>query len=119
MRADVILPTLALSMLLNAVAGVPVSPGVAGAALIRQSPIELPAVQVRPEFQSEINRLAAEGLKLKEAAGASLAPPIEHLAAIFERPNMKERGGAYEFRILESAGKTVKTLFTRKEFFFS
>jgi hypothetical protein len=119
MRADFLLPTLALTVVLQAAVGAPVSPRVAGAALIRQSPIELPPVQVRPEFQSEINRLAAEGLKLKEAAGASLTPTIQNLAAIFERANMKERGAAYEFRILESDGKTVKTLFTRKEFFFS
>lgn len=119
MGADFILPTLVLSVVLQAVVGAPASPVVTGAAFIRQSPIELPTVQVRPEFQSEINRLAAEGLKLKEATGASLAPTIEHLAAVFERANVKGQGAAYEFRIFESDGKAVKTLFTRKEFFFS
>jgi hypothetical protein len=116
---DFILPSLALYVVLNAFIGVPVSPAVTGVAPNRQSPIELPPLQVRPEFQSEINRLAAEGLKLKEAVGESFAAATQHLAAIFERPNLKERGAAYEFRILESDGKTVKTLFTRKEFFFS
>jgi hypothetical protein len=84
-----------------------------------QSPIELPPVQVSAEFQGEINRLASEGLKLKEATAASLAANAQHLAAIFQRTNRPGPGAAYEFRILESDGKTVKTIFTRKEFFFS
>jgi hypothetical protein len=119
MRAAFILPSLALYLVLSAAIGAPIWPAVTGLALNGQSPIELPPLQVRPEFQSEINRLAAEGLKLKEAVGESFAPAAQHLAAIFERANLKERGAAYEFRILESDGKTVKTLFTRKEFFFS
>jgi hypothetical protein len=119
MRAELIVPTLALFVALSVAAGTPVWTQFASAALLQQSPNEALPVQVGPEFQNEINKLASEGLKLKEATGTSLAPTVRHLAAIFERTNMKGQGAAYEFRILESDGKAVKTIFTRKEFFFS
>ena len=76
-------------------------------------------MKVSSEFQDEIARLTFEGLRLKEATGANLEATTHHLAAIFERTNSKETGVAYEFRIIESDGKTSKTIFTRKEFFFS
>jgi hypothetical protein len=75
--------------------------------------------KINPEFQDEVTRLAAQGLRLKEATGASLEATTRHLAAIFERTSLKESGAVYEFRILESDGKTSKTIFARKEFFFS
>jgi hypothetical protein len=119
MRIHSIILTLALLLILSAAGTSSSFPYFVTATSLKQSPIELPPVKVSPEFQSEINQLAAEGLKLKETTGASLEVAIQHLAAIFERVNMKGQGAAYEFRILESDGKTVKTLFTRKEFFFS
>lgn len=119
MRGEFLLPKIALLAVLGLAPGASFPPAFGGAAPGKQSPIELPPVQVGAEFQGEISRLAAEGLKLKEATGASLAASVQHLAAIFERVNGKEKGGAFEFRILESDGKTVKTLFMRKEFFFS
>jgi hypothetical protein len=119
MHTDSSISMLALLLILSVASGAPVFRQFVSASSLEQTPIELPAVKITPEFQDEINRLAAEGLKLKEAATASLDAPALHLAAIFERMNMKEQGAAYEFRILESDGKTVKTLFTRKEFFFS
>lgn len=89
------------------------------AAALQQDSQTAPAPQVSAEFQAEINRLAAEGLRLKEATGADLEATAHHLAAIFERTNAKSASAAYEFRILESDGKTAKTIFTRQEFFFS
>jgi hypothetical protein len=75
--------------------------------------------KIKPEFQDEVSRLAAEGLRLKEAIGAGLEAGGHHLAAVFERLNSREPSAAYEFRILESDGKTAKTIYLRKEFFFS
>jgi hypothetical protein len=85
----------------------------------RQGTNEPAPAKVSPEFEAEIGRLAAEGLRLKEAMGAGLAAATHHLAVIFERPNAKATSAVYEFRILESDGKTSKTIFTRKEFYFS
>jgi hypothetical protein len=119
MRIDFIQPTLFLVLILSIASSAPVSHHFISASSLKQSPIELPPVKISPEFQSEINRLAAEGLKLKETTASSLEASIQHLAAVFERVNMQGQGATYEFRIFESDGKTVKTLFTRKEFFFS
>jgi hypothetical protein len=77
------------------------------------------ALKINPEFQAEITRLAAEGLSLKEATVAGLEATTHQLAAIFERTTPKEPSAVYEFRIIESDGKASKTIFTRKEFFFS
>ncbi len=79
-----------------------------------------PPLKISAAFQPEIARLAAEGLTLKEALEANLtAAEGHHLAAIFERVNTKEPKTAYEFRLIESDGKTAKTIFRRTEFFFS
>jgi hypothetical protein len=76
-------------------------------------------VKVSAEFQTEIAQLAAEGLRLKEAVEASLEGSAHHMAAVFKRDNPKEPSQAFEFRIIESDGKTAKTIFRRSEFFFS
>jgi hypothetical protein len=75
--------------------------------------------QVSAGFQTEVARLAAEGLTLKEAVEASLEAGAHHLAAVFQRANPKEPSQAFEFRIIENDGRTVKTIFRRTEFFFS
>jgi hypothetical protein len=82
-------------------------------ALVATSP------QVSAGFQAEVARLAAEGLMLKEAVEASLEAGAHHLAAVFQRTNPKEPSQAFEFRIIENDGRTVKTIFRRTEFFFS
>ena len=75
---------------------------------------------VSAAFQGEVAQLAAGGLRLKEALEADLdGAGRRHLAAVLERVNGKNPSEAYEFRILESTGAEVKTIFTRKEFFFS
>src|SRR5215831_15156915 len=48
----------------------------------QQSP-QQPAV--RPEFQTEMDRLASEGWRLKEALEANLEAANRHLAATFQR----------------------------------
>lgn len=75
--------------------------------------------KVSAEFQSEIARLAAEGLRLKEALEASLEAGAHHLIAIFERANPKAPNEAMEFRIIESDSRQSRTIFRRAEFFFS
>jgi hypothetical protein len=42
-----------------------------------------------------------------------------HLAVTFERTGAKDAAQRYEFRILESDGRTAKTIFRRADFFFS
>jgi hypothetical protein len=91
----------------------------AATSLPKQTSADIPQPKVSAIFQDEINRLAAEGLRLKEATGADLEATAHHLAAIFERTKSKESGGGYEFRIIESDGAKSKTIFTRKDFFFS
>ncbi|MEW6128790.1 MAG: hypothetical protein AB1757_17265 [Acidobacteriota bacterium] len=76
--------------------------------------------KVSDPFQAEIQRLFGEGLTLKEALEADLEPTgAHHLAAIFERGKHQDPKAAYEFRLIESDGKTAKTIFRRTEFFFS
>ena len=90
-------------------------------------PVAISPAQIRPAppavgaaFQGEVARLAADGLRLKEALEADLdGAGRRHLAAVLERVNGKNPSEAYEFRILESTGAEVKTIFTRKEFHFS
>ena len=77
------------------------------------------SVKVSAEFQPEIARLAAEGLRLKQALEASLEAGANHLAAIFERANPKAPNEAMEFRIIESDSRQTRTIFRRAEFFFS
>ncbi|MEK6300733.1 MAG: hypothetical protein AABO41_08440 [Acidobacteriota bacterium] len=75
--------------------------------------------QVSAEFQSEVSQLVSTGLKLKEAVEASLDGVSKHLAVVFERTATKDPTQRFEFRILESDGKTSKTIFRRSDFFFS
>ncbi|HJQ70113.1 MAG TPA: VCBS repeat-containing protein [Blastocatellia bacterium] len=83
-----------------------------------QTPGEAPP-KVSAKFQAEITRLAAEGYRLKEAVEASLDGSNQHLAATFERAKPKDPSQAYDFRIIESDGRTAKTIFQRSEYFFS
>src|SRR5215510_2672265 len=76
--------------------------------------------KVSDEFRSELSQLAATGLRLKEALEASLdGTTTHHLAAIFQRDKPKAPNEAFELRILESDGRTSKTIFRRADFFFS
>lgn len=90
-----------------------------GAASFEQNTPSSPAAKVSAEFQREITQMAAEGLRLKEALEASLDGSARHLIAVFKRDNPKEPNQAFEFRIFESDGKTIKTIFRRSEFFYS
>ena len=92
---------------------------IATAAAPGQNTTAPPAPKVSAEFQAEVAQLAAEGLRLKEALEASLEAGARHLAAVFKRDNPKAPNQTYEFRIIESDGKTAKTIFRRSEFFFS
>ena len=95
------------------------STGCSGAVLIElQAPADAPP-KVSAKFQPEIARLAAAGYRLREAVEASLDGTAQHLAATFEIAKPKDRSEAYEFRIFESDGQTVKTIFRRADFFFS
>src|ERR1700745_283168 len=85
-----------------------VNPGQAGAA---------PAVS--SEFQNEVSKLTATGLKLKEAVEGSLDGAAHHLAAIFQPEKPKAPNEAFELRILEGDGQSAKTIFRRADFFFS
>lgn len=96
-----------------------VSVGCNSAALLDlQTPGEAPP-KVSAKFQAEIAKLAAAGYRLREAVEASLDAGSQHLAATFERVERKDPSQAYEFRIIESDGHAVKTIFQRSEFFFS
>ena len=75
--------------------------------------------KISAEFQSEIAQLAAGGLNLKEALEANLDGSAHHLAAIFQQDKPKAPNEAFEFRIIESDGRTSKTIFKRADFFFS
>lgn len=77
------------------------------------------APRVSAEFQSEVAQLSAGGLSLKEAVEASLEGSAHHVAAIFQRSKQKAPNEAFEFRIIESDGRTSKTIFKRADFFFS
>jgi hypothetical protein len=119
MRVYRMITTLMLAVLLQGFDHAHFYPQSANAGTFAQETPNPQPPKINPEFQEEITRLAAEGLKLKEATGASLAAATHHLAGIFERTGSKEPAAIYEFRILESDGKTSKTIFMRKEFFFS
>jgi hypothetical protein len=88
-----------------------------GQAVSAQQPPQMP--KVGAEFQSEVDKFSAEGWQLKEAIEVDPASGLHHLAAIFERVGKKEPGAAYEMRLIESDGKTAKTIFRRNEFFLS
>jgi hypothetical protein len=75
--------------------------------------------RVSAEFQAEVSQLAAAGLTLKEALEANLEGTAHHLAAIFQRDKPKAPNEAFEFRIIESDGRSSKTIFKRADFFFS
>jgi hypothetical protein len=77
------------------------------------------AVQVSTQFQGEIAKLGAEGLRLKEAVEASLDGKAKHLAAIFERARPNEPSEAFELRIIEYDGQKASTILRRSEFFFT
>lgn len=74
---------------------------------------------VSPEFQSEVIRLSATGLSLKEAVEASLEGTAHHLVAIFQREQSKAPNEAFELRVIESDGQASRTIFKRADFFFS
>lgn len=75
--------------------------------------------KVSAEFQAEVSQLTSTGLRLKEAAEASLDGTAHHLAAIFQQEKPKAPNEAFELRILEGDGRTSKTIFRRSDFFFS
>ena len=77
------------------------------------------APRVSAAFEVELAQLAGEGLRLKEALEAGLEGDARHLAALFERAEVKEPNRRFEFRIIESDGRVAKTIFRRTEFFFS
>ncbi len=119
MRADLMMATLALFFVLSGFNSPVIRHQFAITSLLNQGTPDTHPPKVNTEFQGEVARLAAEGLRLKEAIGADLDAANHHLAAIFERARTNASGAAFEFRIIESDGKTSKTIFTRKEFFFS
>ncbi len=75
--------------------------------------------RVSSRFAEEVRRLAAEGLRLKEAVEASLDGRSSHLAAIFERAKPKSPNESNELRIIEASDQGQTTIFRRSEFFFS
>src|SRR5215510_8146712 len=75
--------------------------------------------QVSAEFQTEVTRLRAIGLKLIEALPMSLEGNAHHLAAIFRRDKPKDPSQTCEFRLLEWDGSSSKTIFRRNDFFFT
>ena len=77
------------------------------------------APTVGEEFRVEVSQLATTGLRLKEALETSLDGAAHHLAAVFQRDKPKAPNEAFELRILESDGRTSKTIFRRADFFFS
>jgi hypothetical protein len=83
------------------------------------SQAQVPAPKVSAEFEGELTQLTAVGLRLKEATEASLDGTNRHLAAIFQREKPKAPNEAFEFRIIESDGKTSRTIFKRTDFYFS
>ncbi|HMG32390.1 MAG TPA: hypothetical protein VKM94_00520 [Blastocatellia bacterium] len=76
-------------------------------------------VGVSAEFQPEVTRLNAQGLKLAEALEMSLEGTSRHLAAIFRRDKPKAPSETCEFRIIENEGATARTIFRRTDFFFT
>ena len=71
------------------------------------------------EFQAELARLEASGLKLTEALETSLDGARNHLAGVFQRERPKDPRESFEFRIIEADNGVSKTIFRRTEFFFS
>jgi hypothetical protein len=74
--------------------------------------------RVDPRYRAEVARLAAQGLRLKEAFEVT-SEGGQYLAAVFEQPQPKDISESYEFRIIENANGAARTLFRRTEFFFS
>lgn len=91
----------------------------AGAAVLGQSAPAAVPPQVGAEFRAEVAQISTGGLRLKEALEASLETGMHHLAAIFVRDDTKDFKQAFEFRIIESDGRTAKTIFRRADFSFS
>jgi hypothetical protein len=108
---------LAITFALIAVAAIVAGPG--NEPVLAATRTQTSQVRVSAEFQSEIGQLASSGLRLKEALEASLEGTAHHLAAVFQREEPKAPNEAYEFRILESDGRSSKTIFRRTDFFFS
>lgn len=77
------------------------------------------APQVKAEFRSEVSKLAAQGLKLRDAFEVVLEGNARLLAAIFERARPAKPEEANEFRLIESDGSTARTIFRRTDFYFS
>lgn len=119
MRIRVFIFLVALALCCAACRGVAVHEQFAGVAANHSTEQTPTAPQISGEFQPAIAQLAAEGLRIKEAVEASLEAGARHLAATFERAGAKDAAQRYEFRILESDGRTVKTIFRRADFFFS
>jgi hypothetical protein len=86
---------------------------------VAQSPDTQAAPQVSAVFQTEIKRLASEGLRLKSALEASFEAGARHLVALFERASHKAPNEAMEFRIIENDSRQTRSIFRRSEFFFS
>jgi hypothetical protein len=117
-RAERFIRMLTLSLVLSLVEAA--LPARAGARLLpRQSPESSSKRDLSPEFQSEIARLAADGLDLKEQRAIALIGGDSALAAVFERKKPADPRETYELRIIESDGHAAKTIFRRAEFFFS
>lgn len=88
-------------------------------ALFPQSGAQNPAPpRVDPRYQAEVARLSAQGLRLKEAFEVK-SEGSRYLAATFEQPKPKEMSDSNEFRVIENADGTPRTIFRRTEFFFS
>jgi hypothetical protein len=119
MRIGVFILLITFALPASACSGSAVHEQIAGVAA--NQPIEQTSMPppVDSLFQPAIAQLAAEGLRLKEALEASLEANARHLAATFERAGAKDPAQRFEFRILESDGRTAKTIFRRTDFFFS
>ena len=87
--------------------------------LLMSQATQVSAPKVSAEFEGELTQLAAGGLRLKEATEASLDGTNRHLAAIFQREKPKAPNEAYELRIIESDGRTSRTIFKRADFYFT
>ena len=117
MRSSVFIFLTAIALACAACGSVAIHQQFAG--VPKGSPEQAATPQVSTEFQPAIAQLASDGLRLKEALEASFEAGARHLAATFERPNAKDPAQHSEFRILESDGRTVKTIFRRTDFYFS
>ena len=108
---------LILSITISLVTFAAASTGIGSALNANQAQSVTPRVST--EFQAEVSKLTAGGLRLKEVVEASLDGSSRHLAAIFQRENPKAPNEAFELRIIESDGLAPRTIFKRTDFFFS